>query len=382
MKIAFIPSTYFPFIGGMEVQTHNLANELVKKKNEVDIILFKKLNIKSKYQIAYFNTILVNFIYYFKYYLSINLDFIMTLYLKDKIKKYDLLHFQSLNYKTLIILNSAKNNGAKILVTFHGADIQINKKIGYGYRLDRKYDLYLKNSIKNIDCIQSISKTITKDLIKLKVKKSKIFYLPNAIDYQKIISTKYTHNDKKILKLLIVARYAELKKGFDKVLPLTKKLIKLNVNFIWLIAGNKTEKLLKNSYINKNKKYFKFFSEIKNKSEYNFPPKKLIEIYKKSDLYINLARIESFGVTMLEAMSCGVPVITYDTKGGNEIVINNYNGFLIKKNNIKVLAEKIKAVSRSKKISILKVNCKKFASRFDIKKITKDLINQYKKISN
>ena len=41
MKIAFIPSTYFPFIGGMEVQTHNLANELVKKKMK-SILFFLK----------------------------------------------------------------------------------------------------------------------------------------------------------------------------------------------------------------------------------------------------------------------------------------------------------------------------------------------------
>lgn len=379
MKIAFIPSTYFPFIGGMEVQTHNLANVLVNKKNEVDIILLKKLNVKSKYKIVNFNTILLNCVYYLKYYLNINFESLITFYLKRK-KSYDLLHFQSLNYKTLIILNAAKKNGSKILVTFHGADIQIDEKINYGYRLDKKYDKYLKNSIKNIDSIQSISKTITQDLIKLKVDQKKIFHLPNAIDYRKIITTKGPLNRAGILKLLIVARYAKLKKGFDRVLPLTKELIKLNVNFKWLIVGNKTELLLKNEYIYKNKKYFKFFSEIKNKDEYNFPPKKLILIYKDSDLYVNLARIESFGVTMLEAMSCGVPVITYNTKGANEIVLDNYNGFLIKKNNIRIMAKKIQKISTQKN-NILKKNCLKFSSKFDVERIADNMVDQYKKLN-
>ena len=115
----------------------------------------------------------------------------------------------------------------------------IDKKINYGYRLDKKYDKYLKNSIKNIDSVQSISKTITQDLIKLKVDQKKIFHLPNAIDYKKIINTKSAKNKTDILKLLIVARYAKLKKGFDRILPLTKELVKLNVNFKWLIAPEK-----------------------------------------------------------------------------------------------------------------------------------------------
>ena len=47
MKIAFIPSTYFPFIGGAEVQTHNLANKLIELGVEVDLIhLEKKINVK------------------------------------------------------------------------------------------------------------------------------------------------------------------------------------------------------------------------------------------------------------------------------------------------------------------------------------------------
>ena len=45
MKIAFIPSTYFPFIGGAEVQTHNLANKLIELGVEVDLIHLEKTNI-------------------------------------------------------------------------------------------------------------------------------------------------------------------------------------------------------------------------------------------------------------------------------------------------------------------------------------------------
>ena len=39
MKIAFIPSTFLPDIGGAEIQAHNLANRLIEEGNEVEVLL-------------------------------------------------------------------------------------------------------------------------------------------------------------------------------------------------------------------------------------------------------------------------------------------------------------------------------------------------------
>ena len=46
MKIAFIPSTFLPIIGGAEIQAHNLGNA-IGKKNHVDILLLKKTNVQQ-----------------------------------------------------------------------------------------------------------------------------------------------------------------------------------------------------------------------------------------------------------------------------------------------------------------------------------------------
>ena len=70
-----------------------------------------------------------------------------------------------------------------------------------------------------------------------------------------------------------------------------------------------------------------------NKNELYFPNSKIFEYYSKSDLYINLSRIESFGITFIESLSCNLPIITFDKKGANEIVKHFVNGFVIKNNN-------------------------------------------------
>lgn len=47
------------------------------------------------------------------------------------------------------------------------------------------------------------------------------------------------------------------------------------------------------------------------------------------DFYVQASFYEGFSMTILEAMSCGLPVIAYDVGGTNEIVKNGVNGILL-----------------------------------------------------
>lgn len=65
----------------------------------------------------------------------------------------------------------------------------------------------------------------------------------------------------------------------------------------------------------------------------NLPNKKVLEFYKnnKVDLFINVSSSEGLPVSIMEAISFGIPVIATDVGGTSEIVINDLNGILIKK---------------------------------------------------
>lgn len=56
------------------------------------------------------------------------------------------------------------------------------------------------------------------------------------------------------------------------------------------------------------------------------------DYYKKADVFITLPQFEAFGLTILEAMSNGVPVITTKCGGITEIVKNNLNGLFVQRN--------------------------------------------------
>ena len=56
---------------------------------------------------------------------------------------------------------------------------------------------------------------------------------------------------------------------------------------------------------------------------------KLPEIYASADLLILPSRFDTFSCVVLEALSCGLPVIAYNTKGPKDIIQDSRNGFLV-----------------------------------------------------
>ena len=111
MKIAFVQGIYFPSPGGAQIQGHNLANMLQENDVEVDVYLFRKTNVRHNfYDIKYFNYYLTSFLYLFFLIFKHELVFLTKLYLKTilKEKKYDLWHFNFLNFKSLLIINALK----------------------------------------------------------------------------------------------------------------------------------------------------------------------------------------------------------------------------------------------------------------------------------
>ena len=378
MKIAFIPSTYLPYVGGAETQTHNVANCLIEKKNDIDVYVLKKEKIyNAKYNVIKLNHYLINFVFIFKYYFNINLDFLLKFYFKiiQSKKKYDLWHFHSVNYKTLIYINVLNSFNQKILITFQGGDIQIDRKINYGYRLDKKYDTFLKATLEKVDLFHAISKSIKSELIELGVNENKVIIIPNCTPSKKIELFDKKDYSKKLI-LLTIGRYAIKKKGFDLIEKISSNLNR-NVDYKWIVVGRGTSSLLKEKYIQDNLDKFEIIEEIKNLNETYFPHSDLIKYYKRSDVYVNLSRVEGCPIVLLDALSSRIPIVSFNTLGGDEIVVDNINGFLVEENNFDEFTEKI---IKSKNLNLEK-NLDQIQDKidfYDLEHNTQKIILSYK----
>lgn len=68
----------------------------------------------------------------------------------------------------------------------------------------------------------------------------------------------------------------------------------------------------------------------------------IYELMEKSALYIMTSFTESFGIVLLEAMSCGIPCIAFSSaQGAHEIIENGENGFLIENRDVNAMVAQI-----------------------------------------
>lgn len=72
------------------------------------------------------------------------------------------------------------------------------------------------------------------------------------------------------------------------------------------------------------------------------PIKNIEKVYEKSSVYILSSRFEGFVLSLLEAMSCGLPVVSFDCRyGPTQLIEDGKNGFLVPLPDTKKLAEQI-----------------------------------------
>ena len=90
-----------------------------------------------------------------------------------------------------------------------------------------------------------------------------------------------------------------------------------------------------------------------------------------ASLCVMTSRYEGFGLVLLEAMTCGVPCVSFDCEfGPNEIIKDDHNGFLVPVANVKLLADKICLLIENRKLRINMGNkAKESANKFNLNSI-------------
>jgi glycosyltransferase involved in cell wall biosynthesis len=167
----------------------------------------------------------------------------------------------------------------------------------------------------------------------------------NCIDTSLFIPKKNEVNSEnnKNYKLLFIADNTEDKrKGMRFLIELVLKL-NSHKNLIWTAIG-KTKKNLPNSII-----------EIGHISS----DKEMIEKIQESDLYLITSIEDNLPNTILEAMSCGIPVVGFNIGGVPEIVVNNQTGLATEVGDLKGIEKGIFLILEN--YSFFSCNARKFA---------------------
>jgi len=111
------------------------------------------------------------------------------------------------------------------------------------------------------------------------------------------------------------------------------------------------------------------------------PHEDLVNLYSQTDIFVMPSLTEAFGVTFLEAMACGVPVIGTRVGGIPEIIQHGYNGLLVEPNNSDDLADAIiQLLSDSELRKQLRIAGVETAHRFDVSRMMECTYSIYKRI--
>ena len=102
------------------------------------------------------------------------------------------------------------------------------------------------------------------------------------------------------------------------------------------------------------------------------------QLLEKSDIFIHPSYFESFGISILEAIGHGIPVITTAVGGITDLVTDRFNGIVVEPGNVEQIAEAIIYLANHPEERLrLGANASKHAANFCHEKIAEKLQDIY-----
>lgn len=107
-------------------------------------------------------------------------------------------------------------------------------------------------------------------------------------------------------------------------------------------------------------------AELQNIVCLNRPTKQIGEEYVKSDMLVMSSNYEGFPMVMIEAMACGLPVVSFDYKcGPKDIIQSGINGLLVPNGDIQALADAMMKVMEDEAYrKMLSLNARKVVDTY------------------
>jgi glycosyltransferase involved in cell wall biosynthesis len=372
MKISFLSDSVYPYNkGGKETRSYELAEQLAERGHEVNFYtmgFWGNKPIKKLGKIT-FHRLCKNYLLYNNKRRSIKQAIIFGFASFKLFKEdFDVLDADHMVYFHLFPAKLACLIKRKpLVITWHevwGKEYwqkYMGKKGIIGYIME-------KLSSKLPNKIISISKLTTSRLVKeLGVKKEKIYTIPNAINHKKIQNLAPA---KETSDIIFVGRLLG-HKNIDVLIKAVNIVKKSNKNIKCIIIGDGPEKEnLENLSRKLNLEKNIIFKGVIPKTE------NIYRLMKSSKVFVLPSTREGFGITVIEANSCGIPVITISHKdnAAKSLIRDGKNGFVCKLDEKEMARTIEKAMAEHKG---MKRECINSAKQYDWSNIIKQFEEVY-----
>lgn len=371
MKIAIV---CYPTFGGSGVVATELGLELARRGHEIHFITYRQpVRLELLNQNIHYHEVHVPeypLFHYQPYELALSSKLVDMI----KLHKIELLHVHYAiphAYAGYMAKKMLEEEGIKIpmVTTLHGTDITLVGKHPF-------YKPAVNFSINQSDIVTSVSKSLRDDTYKLFDIKKEIQVIPNFIEIDKVEISKKSPCSRELMAneneriVTHISNFRKVKR-IDDVIRIFYKIQQVIPSKLMMVGDGpekeNAEKLCEDLNISNKVIFFGNSHEID-------------KILCYSDLFLLPSETESFGLAALEAMACGVPVISTNSGGLPEVNVNGKTGFLSDVGNVNEMSvNAIKLLSDDKILSQFKQDALENAKLFDIKNILplyEDIYNQ------
>jgi N-acetyl-alpha-D-glucosaminyl L-malate synthase BshA len=219
----------------------------------------------------------------------------------------------------------------KIVTTLHGTDITL---VG----LEPSFEPLMKYSIEASDGVTAVSEYLRNETISNYDVKKDIKVIPNFIDTE-VFKPVDAKNLRRLIApngesvLIHVSNFRAVKRVQDAIRAF-KLVLDGGVKAKFLFVGDGPDRsecqaLARELGVAQHVRFLGKQSE-------------LAALLAASDIFLIPSGNESFGLSALEAMACGVPVISSDVGGLPEVNVHGETGYVVPMGNIEVLAQRIR----------------------------------------
>jgi len=296
MKILRLYTRLPPLLGGMENHIAQLSKEQIKLGHKVSIYYNQGDRVTSDdVQVTKFPLYKIRpqFIGILLFYFLVYIKLVVSR------EKFDILHVHG-DWSSLVLAKNIKNiiNANKLIITIHDQLSNSFIKVRLLTFLLKTVDMVFTTGF---DSASQLKKITNKDIVVQPSGVKKIFYEAYNKRFRK-----------SSVQVITVANLFE-KKNINMVLDIAKELPKIN----FLVVGDGPERLnLSNRIVNEN---------IQNVVILGYrSSQEICSLYQSSDIFLLASLKEGTATSMLEAMACGLPIISSNA-GGIYNIIGRYN---------------------------------------------------------
>ena len=343
MKIGI---TCYPVVGGSGIVATELGMLLAAKGHQVHFISYQlPFRLDQFRDNVFFHQVDVSSYPLFKYPPY-------TLSLAAKMAdvvcrwKLDLLHVHyAIPHATAAFLAKQISGDCKIKVvtTLHGTDITL---VG----TERSFFEITKFSVDVSDGITTVSEALRKQTVDVFDIKKPIEVIPNFVDVDDFKPgvrhcSRRTFAQEDEMILMHASNFRPVKRVPDVIEIFTRVREKVKCKLI--LVGDGPEMSLAEHLIGKN--------GLNDEVMFLGNQDSIATILPVADLFLLPSQTESFGLSALEAMACGVPVIASDTGGLPELVTHGLDGYLFPVGDVTAMSEAaIALLSNKDKLNTMK----------------------------